>query len=73
MATALLSGSDVGTIVSAITDQIVANLPFIAAIVAFGIIGGLVYGFVYMPIKDKFNGGSVRNTMSNYFWYRKKV
>lgn len=50
VATALLDATDAGTLITAITDEVVANLPFIAAIVAFSIIGGMVLHKIRKPL-----------------------
>lgn len=48
--TALLSADDAGTIITGITENLAANLPFIVALVGFGIIGGYVMHKIKKPM-----------------------
>lgn len=50
-ATAIATGADAATMVTAISENLIANLPFIFAIVGFGIVLKLVLRKVNKPLK----------------------
>ena len=51
LATAVATGTDAASLVTAISENLIANLPFILAVVGFGIILKLVLRKVNKPLK----------------------
>jgi len=68
-AVSVVTIGNASSLISSITSYLIANLPFILAIVGFGIVARLVLNKIAM--KSDFYGGSIHDTYSNYKWSRK--